>query len=77
MRYLDSIDGVLVTRQQGFDRRIRDLDNQIAQGERRLEQTEAALLQKFANLEVLLGRLQSQGSALNSLSSLSNFNSRR
>lgn len=62
--FTDFVDGIIKARKDGFDRRIKQADDGIARGEERLERTEFQLTQRFANLEVLLTQLQSQGSAL-------------
>ncbi|HLQ37300.1 MAG TPA: flagellar filament capping protein FliD [Planctomycetota bacterium] len=64
--YTDSVDGLLKARSDGFDTLIKDTQNQIDQGTRRLDQFQKALEQKYANLESLLAKLQGQGSALGS-----------
>ncbi len=66
--YTDSVDGLIKTRQDGFDRLIKDITRQIERSEDRLERTEAGLKQKFANLEGLLARLQGQGNSLSTFS---------
>lgn len=71
--FLDTVDGLLVTRKNGFNDRIKDVGKQIEAAERRLEKTQFSLEQKFANLEVLLSQLQSQGSALGGLPSPASF----
>lgn len=63
-KYLSSVDGLLLTRKQGFDRLVKQVDDQIAQGSRRLESYEKQLKQKFSAMEALVSRLQGQGSAL-------------
>ena len=63
----DTVDGILATRKKGIDTRIKQIDDNIARAERRLEQMEASLTQRFANLEVLMNRLQGQGGALNAI----------
>ena len=62
--YTDSVDGLIKTRTDGFDRLIRDTTRRIEQAEDRLDRTEASLQQRFASLETLIARLQGQGSAL-------------
>jgi flagellar hook-associated protein 2 len=68
--YTDSVDGLLKTRSESFDRQVKDTQRRIDDGERRLVNFTKQLEAKYANLETLLGRLQSQGSSLSSLSSL-------
>ena len=65
--YTDSVDGLIKTRLDGFDTLIKQTDNQIEHGERRLEGIELGLRNQFATLETLLAQLQSQGAALGSL----------
>jgi len=68
--YTDFVDGLIKTRQQGLDRRIKDITDQIRRAETRLEEKEKQLTLKFANMEILMSRLQVQGSALSGLPSL-------
>jgi flagellar hook-associated protein 2 len=56
--------GVLAVDSQGFDDQVRQLDDQIADGQRRLDQFQADLQQQFTALETLVSSLQSQGSLL-------------
>lgn len=65
--YTDSVDGLLKTRNDGFDRRIKEATNRIEDAERRLVRFRDALTVKYANLEVLLSRLQGQGSSVNNI----------
>lgn len=65
--YTDTVDGLLKARTDGFDRLIRDTNTQIERQERRLDQFEQQLSTRFANLEVLLNRLQGQGGALSAI----------
>jgi flagellar hook-associated protein 2 len=62
--YTSSVDGLIKTRQDGFDRMIKDAQRRIDQGEARLVRFEQNLEQRFANLETQIARLQGQGSAL-------------
>jgi len=66
--YTDSVDGLLKTRSDGYDRRIKDTNNRIDAAERRLELYEQQLTVKYANLETLLTRLQGQGSSIGNIS---------
>lgn len=66
--YTDSVDGLLGTRRQGFDRMIKQTQSRIDQSERRLEQYEKQLTQRYAALEQQLSRLQGQGSSLSGIS---------
>jgi len=45
----------------------KDASTRITNAERRLELYEKQLQQKYANLETLLGRLQSQGSSVGNI----------
>lgn len=67
--YTDSVDGLLKTRNDGFDRRIKQATTRIEDAERRLVRFRDALTVKYANLEVLLSRLQGQGSSVNNIAS--------
>ncbi len=72
--YTDSVEGLIKTRTEGFDRQVKNTTDRITQAERRLENYQKQLEQKYANLESLLSRLQGQGSGL---SSLANATARR
>jgi flagellar hook-associated protein 2 len=65
--YTDSVDGLLKTRTDGFDRLVRQTQSRIDQSEKRLELYKKQLETKYSNLETLLTRLQSQGSGINSI----------
>ncbi len=65
--FTSSTDGLIKARRDGYDRLIKDTQSRIDQGEQRLIRTQASLETRYANLESLLGRLQSQGSALSSI----------
>jgi|LakMenEpi03Aug12_release.lakeMendotaPanAssembly.Ray.scaffolds.fasta_scaffold54428_2 flagellar hook-associated protein 2 len=62
--YTDSVDGLIKNRTEAFDRQSKDATTRITQAERRLTSFEKQLELKYANLEQLMGRLQSQGSSL-------------
>lgn len=68
--YTDSVDGLLKTRSDSFDRQVKDAQRRIDDSERRLVTFTQQLEKKYANLESLLGRLQSQGSSLSALNNL-------
>ncbi|MFM1870958.1 MAG: flagellar filament capping protein FliD [Planctomycetota bacterium] len=68
--YTDGVDGLLKARTDGFDRMVKSTSDRIEQSERRLELYQKQLEQKYANLESLLSRLQSQGSGLSSIASI-------
>lgn len=72
--YTDSVDGLFKARSETFDRQVKDTQRRIDDSERRLVLYTQQLETKYANLETLLGRLQSQGSSLGSLNT--NFNNR-
>ena len=59
-RYNGLIDASLKTNQTQID----DLNNRIAETEKQLSQQEQSLIERFAKLESLVGRLQSQQQAL-------------
>lgn len=65
--YTDSVDGLIKTRTEGFDRRIKQTKDRIEDGERRLTLYEERLTLKYANLETLLTRLQGQGSSVGNI----------
>ena len=65
--YTDSLDGLIKTRTEGFDRRIKQTKDRIEDGERRLTLYEERLTLKYANLETLLTRLQGQGSSVGNI----------
>ncbi len=65
--YTDPIDGLLVTRTKGIDRTVKDINRTISRTEDRVGRFEEQLTRRFSNLELLMGRLQSQAGALNSL----------
>jgi flagellar hook-associated protein 2 len=67
--YTSSVDGIIKTRQDGFDRMIKDAQRRIDQGEQRLTRFQQNLEQRYANLETQIARLQGQGSALSGISS--------
>lgn len=65
--YTDSVDGLIKTRNDGYDSRIKQTSDRIEQAERRLELYEVQLTQKYANLETLMARLQGQGSSVGNI----------
>lgn len=65
--YTDSVEGLLKTRTDTYDRQVKDTQTRIDQAERRLSLFETQLEAKYANLESLLSRLQSQGSSLGAI----------
>lgn len=68
--YTDSVDGLLKSRNDAFDRRVKDTQVRIEQAERRLTLYEKQLEVKYANLESLLSKLQSQGSSVGNINRL-------
>ncbi|MCA8958292.1 MAG: flagellar filament capping protein FliD [Planctomycetes bacterium] len=62
----DPVDGVFKARLDGIDRQVRAADSAISEKERRLELFEQNQIKKFAALENLISKLQSQGSAFSS-----------
>ena len=62
--FTDSIDGLIKARTDGIDRITARLNTSIEQAERRLEKFEEALTARFANLEITMSQLQSQGSSI-------------
>lgn len=69
--WTDSIDGLLAASTQGIDRNVTDINRQISRAEEKLDAYEFALTQKYANLEITMGRLQAQ------LGSIANIGQRR
>lgn len=65
--YTDSVEGLLKNRNDTFDRQVKDTQSRIDQAERRLTLFEQQLQNKYANLEQLLSRLQSQGSSVGNI----------
>jgi len=60
----NSVDGSLTVAIQGRDARVKDLTDQIADWDTRLQTKKEALQRQFANLEVALGKLKDQSSWL-------------
>lgn len=67
--YTDTVEGLIKTRSDAFDRQVKDTQTRIDQAERRVTLYQQQLETKYANLESLLTRLQGQGTSLNSLNS--------
>ncbi len=65
--YTDIVDGIFKSRKDSFDRQIKRADIQIDEKEIRLEKFEVRQRQRFAALEELMGKLQSQGSAFSAI----------
>ena len=62
-QYTDSVDGLIKTRSDSFDRQVKQTQTRIDQSEDRLERYRKQLETKYANLESLLTKLQSQGNS--------------
>jgi flagellar hook-associated protein 2 len=62
--YTDTVDGLLKNRTETFDRQVKQTQQRIDSAERRLKTYEQQLEAKYANLEQLLSRLQSQGNSI-------------
>lgn len=58
--YIRNGDGMLSMREQGFRSRIKRIDDEIAQKERRIDQRTQALTEKFSRLQGSLSNLQRQ-----------------
>lgn len=65
--YTDSVDGLLKSRSDSFDRQVKQTQGRIDQSERRLTIYQKQLEAKDANLESLLSKLQSQGSSVKNI----------
>lgn len=61
--YTDSADGLLKARNETYDRQVQQTQRRIDDAETRLENYRKSLQAKYASLESLLTKLQSQGSA--------------
>lgn len=68
--YTDSVDGLIKSKQDSFDRQVKDTQSRITQAERRVTLYEQQLETKYANLESLLSRLQGQGSSVGNINSI-------
>ncbi len=60
----NSVDGSLTVAIQGRDSRVKDLSNQIADWDTRLQTKKEALQRQFSSLEVALGKLKDQSAWL-------------
>jgi flagellar hook-associated protein 2 len=65
--YTDSVDGLIKNRNETFDRQVKQTQSRIENAERRLTIYQKQLESKYASLENLLGKLQSQGSAVGNI----------
>ncbi len=66
-RRTDSVDGAIKTRKDAFQASMKDLARRITRGEDQLTVFEDTMRRKFAAMETLVGRLQTQGNSLSSL----------
>lgn len=66
--FLSTADGVIKAEQDGFNDTIKGIDAQVVKADAKLTKLQDSLTQKFANLEALIGGLQSQLSYLGSVS---------
>jgi flagellar hook-associated protein 2 len=74
-RVLDSQSGLIATRQDGIQRSIDDITDQIARKEARVLASEERLRAQFNALELLLGEYQATGNYLTQqLEGLANLN---
>jgi flagellar hook-associated protein 2 len=67
--YTDSQDGLIKSRRDGYDSTIKNTQRRIDQATTRLDRYQLQLQDRYARLETLLGKLQSQGNALSSIQS--------
>jgi flagellar hook-associated protein 2 len=61
---VDVVDGSLLARIEGTTDTINDIDDQIADAERRIERVEESLVRQFAALERTVSAIQIQGNFL-------------
>jgi flagellar hook-associated protein 2 len=66
-RFSNSVNGVLTTRNRSIDTQIRNQNARVADMNIRLERRRSLLESQFANMEKTIGRLQTQGNALNGI----------
>jgi flagellar capping protein FliD len=69
-KYLDTVDGVLTLRGKGLDAQIKIQNDRIAALDIRLASKQATLQRQFLAMEQAIGQLQSQSSALGSISNI-------
>lgn len=67
--FTDSQDGLIKSRRDGYDATIKNTQRRIDQATTRLDRYQLQLQDRYARLETLLGKLQSQGSSLSSIQS--------
>ncbi|MBY0311025.1 MAG: flagellar filament capping protein FliD [Phycisphaerales bacterium] len=68
-RYVNSVDGVLTTRNRGLDTQINTFNRRLTDFDTRIADKRSRLERQFANLETSLAKLQRQSSALSGLGS--------
>jgi flagellar hook-associated protein 2 len=66
-RYVNSVTGVLTSRNRGFDEQIAAQNSRIENFDTRLETRRLILERQFASMEKVIGKLQSQGASLGSI----------
>jgi len=62
--YLDTVDGVIHTKEESINREMRYLAQRMERQELALEKTEARLTAQFTQMEIALSRMQNQNSVL-------------
>jgi flagellar hook-associated protein 2 len=66
-RFVNSVNGVLSTRNRGIDTQVRNQNARISDMTARLDRRRTLLEAQFASMESTIGRLQTQGNAVNSI----------
>lgn len=66
-RYLNSVDGVLTSRNRNFDSQVQAFNDRLTSFDARLDGRRGILERQFANLESTLARLQRQQSSIGSI----------
>ena len=66
--------GILSSRRDGLDSKIRQIDRRIESAERRIKRKEENLKGKFARLEETISRIKTQGAGLAGLQGGGGFN---
>ena len=65
--YTNAQDGLIKSRRDGYDATIKNTQSRIEQATARLDRYQQQLQDRYARLETLLGKLQSQGNSLSSI----------
>jgi flagellar hook-associated protein 2 len=65
--YTNVQDGLIKSRRDGYDATIKNTQSRIEQATARLDRYQQQLQDRYARLETLLGKLQSQGNSLSSI----------